>query len=390
MHRNRLSPLQRLATLLLSFRTGAAWLVVPCFAALACYAVPRGIEAYHLVSIADDPAAIADRALSERFDADAARAGIEDALAAKDPDLAQSFLALADERHVVVDPTIATKVEAAVEDASSVRRKAQSFARGFVTGEPDDGASLAGTIGGDLFVFGDIRDAAREGGRLAMGKEADQLVLGLACVGLAITAATYATVGVGAPLRAGLTLVKAARKAGRLSAGLGARTGRLLRSAVDLAQVKRAAASMSAAHPAVAVRAARDAVKLERAGKIVELARDLRRVQAKAGTRGALDALQLAQTPREVGRVAKLTEKHGLRTRAILKVLGRGAIMLTVGSVNLVLWMLGAAFSLLSFVWSLKRGVERMAERYLRRRTKRRLRAIDSAVGLRVPQPQTI
>jgi hypothetical protein len=359
-------------------------------AALACFAVPRGIDAYHLVSIADDPAAITDRALSERFDANAARAGIDDALAANDADLAQSFLALAHERHVAVDPAIAAKVEAAVADASSIRRKAQSFATGFVTGQPDDGASLAGTVAGDLFVFGDIRDAAREGGRLAMGKDADELVLGLACVGLAVTAATYATVGVGAPLRAGLTLLKAARKAGRLTASLGVSTGRLLRSAVDLAQVKRAATSISVAHPAAAMRTARDAVKLERAGKIVELARDLGRVQGKAGMRGALDTLQVAQTPREVGRVAKIAEKHGLRTRAILKVFGRSAIMLAVGSVNLVLWILGAAFSLLSFVWSLKRGVERMAERHLRRRKQRRLRARESAAGLRVPQPQTI
>ena len=164
----------------------------------------------------------------------------------------------------------------------------------------------------------------------------------------------------------------------------------MLRGVIDLAQVKRAATSMSVAHPAAAMHAARDAVKLERAGKIVELARDLGRVQAKAGTRGALEALQVAQTPREVGRVAKLAEKHGLRTRAILKVLGRGAIMLAVGSINLVLWMLGAAFSLFSLVWSLKRGVERIAERHLRRRKQRRLRAMDSAAALRVPQPQTI
>ena len=32
-----------------------------------------------------------------------------------------------------------------------------------MTGEPNDMAGLAGTTLGDLFVFGDIRDAAREG-----------------------------------------------------------------------------------------------------------------------------------------------------------------------------------------------------------------------------------
>ena len=47
--------------------------------------------------------------------------------------------------------------------------KAGSFTRGLITGEPDDLVSLAGTALGDLFVFGDIRDALREGTRLATG-----------------------------------------------------------------------------------------------------------------------------------------------------------------------------------------------------------------------------
>ena len=56
-----------------------------------------------------------------------------------------------------------------------------TFGRGLLTGEPDDLVGLAGTALGDLFVFGDIRDAVREGSRLAKGEHADELVLGLAC-----------------------------------------------------------------------------------------------------------------------------------------------------------------------------------------------------------------
>ena len=102
-----------------------------------------------------------------------------------------------------------------------------------MTGNADDVASLSGTVAGDLFVFGDIRDVVREGKHLAMGEDTDHLVLGLADGGLAVTAATYVSVGGVAPLRAGLTLVKDARKVGRLGEGLttmgrplGARHGR--------------------------------------------------------------------------------------------------------------------------------------------------------------------
>ncbi len=44
-------------------------------------------------------------------------------------------------------------------------------------------------------------------------------MLGLATVGLAVTAATYVSVGGVGPLRAGLSMVKDARKVGRLGEG---------------------------------------------------------------------------------------------------------------------------------------------------------------------------
>jgi hypothetical protein len=122
------------------------------------------------------------------------------------------------------------------------------------------------------------------------------------------------------------------------------------------------------------MRAARDVVNVERAGKIVELARDIGTVQARAGTRAALDGLHLAEAPADVSRVARIAEKEGNRTRAILKFLGRSAIWLGVTSLDLALWVVSAAFSLFCFVWSLKRGVERMTERHLQRRKERRLR----------------
>ncbi len=56
---------------------------------------------------------------------------------------------------------------------------------------------------------------------------------GLPTVGLVVTAATYVSVGGVAPLRAGLTLVKDARKVGRLGEGLTQWAGRSAREVVD-------------------------------------------------------------------------------------------------------------------------------------------------------------
>jgi hypothetical protein len=363
-------------------RLAPVLLIAAVLAAGGAIVLPRAFEAGHLFAIEDDPAAIADRALEQSFDSAVANHEIEAALRAKDSDLAKSFVDLAAERKVAVEPSLVEKTTAAVAEDASAGHAAQSFAYGLVTGEPSDVAGFAGTALGDLFVFGDIRDAVREGSRLATGQQADELVLGLACVGLAITAGTYATFGAAAPVRVGLTVAKVARKTERLSAGLIARVSRMLRGVVDWSAIKRATTSFSITEPQVAVRAARDAVKVERAGGLLDLGRDIGRVQAKAGTQAALDGLKIAESPVEMARVAKLAEKSGSRTRAILKVAGRGAIALSLATFNLTSWIVSALFTLLMFVASLKSMTERGARRYFRYRKRRRMQREAEATFL--------
>jgi hypothetical protein len=359
-----------------SRRAALALAGVMAFAVAALAVVPRGLDAEWQLIAQNDPAAIADRALEQKFDPVIAKREIESALVSNDADLAQSFTSLAQDRGIVLDPDLTDKVKAANDAASSVTHNAATFARGLITGEPDDLVGLAGTAVGDLFVFGDIRDAVREGTRLATGQPADQLILGLACVGLAITAGTYATVGVGAPARIGLSVVKAAKRTGRLGARMTAWIGRSLRDVVDWGALGRAG-STAFSNPALAVRAARESVKVEKAGGLVELVGNVGRVQTKAGTQAALDGLKVAEGPRDMSRLARLAETKGGKTRAIVKLLGRGAIALTTGVFSLSMWLLWAVFMLFGLVSSLKSAVERMTLRHIHRRKARRARELE-------------
>jgi hypothetical protein len=354
-------------------RLAPALLACAVLAGGAVYAVPRGLEAQHLIAIENDPVEIADRALDEKFNARVAAQEIDSALAADDADLAQSFVELSKARGIALDPAQVAKVDAAVAKANSTQASVESFAQGLVTGEPNDAVGLAGTITGDLFVFGDIRDAVREGGRWVKGEEVDTLVLGLAAVGLAVTAATYATSGVATPARIGVSLAKAARKTGRLSANLAETIGRSLRSVVDWPKLHTAIAGVSISEPALAIRAAREAVKVEKAGGLMRLVRDVGRVQSKAGTKAALDGLKIAESPREVSRLARLAEAAGGKTRAILKIAGRGAIMLTFAVFDLAMWIGGALLTVFGFVISLKSSTERITQRVIDRGKRRRL-----------------
>jgi hypothetical protein len=226
-------------------------------------------------------------------------------------------------------------------------------------------------------VLGDIRDAAREGTRLVTGQHVDELILGLSCVGLAVTAGTYASVGVAAPARVGLTVVKVARKTGRIGSRMASWMTRSVREVVDLSALQRAFRAASITEPAVAVRAAREAVKVEKAQGLVQLVGDVGRVQAKAGTQAALEGLRLAEGPRDMSRIAALAAAKGPKTRAILKLAGRGAILLTMGTFQLAMWMFWAVLTLFSFVSALKRMTERTTERYCHMRRRRRMRRLQ-------------
>jgi hypothetical protein len=305
--------------------------------------VPRGVHSARLIAAADDPVRLSDLTLDLSFDAAVATREIEAALAAGDVELAQSFVDLAADRGIELARHLGERVATAKRDSERASHKLASFARGFITGEPDDMAGAAGMAAGDLFVFGDVRDVVREGSRMARGQETDTLLLGLAGAGIAVTAGTYASLGAAAPARVGLSLVKAARRTGRLGAPL--------------------------------VRA----IRMEKTEGIVKLAGDIGRTRAKAGTRAALDAVKISDSPKDLAKFARLADAKGNRTRAVMKVLGRSAIMLTTALFDLAMWIFWAVLNVIGFVAALKRATERMTLRMIRRGKARRAAALAAA-----------
>ncbi len=343
---------------------------------------PYAHDAGAILAAQDDPAALADAqfAVTLRDDRMVLQRNIENALTDKDPDLAASLLAIAADKKIAIPDELTARVAVAIAEDGSASEIAKRFATGLVTGEADDGASLSGTLAGDLFVFGDIRDAIREGKRLAMGEEADTVVLGLAAAGIAITAATYASFGGAAPLRAGLTLVKDARKVGRLGEGLASWAGRSARGMIDAPVLQNAVSTASLARPGASIAGIKAAFKTEKASGLLRLAKDVGRVGETAGTKGALDTLRISQGPKDVARAARLAESKGSQTRGFFKLLGRGALLLAAGAFNLAWWVFGALMLLIGFLTTIKSATERATQSWLYRgKAKRARRALAAA-----------
>jgi hypothetical protein len=125
--------------------------------------------------------------------------------------------------------------------------------------------------------------------------------------------------------------------------------------------------------PGQTVSAIKAAFRAEKAGALVRLAKDVGRVSEKAGMRSTLDTLRIAEGPKDVARAARLAESKGGQTRAILKVLGRGALLLAAGAFNLTLWVFGALLALFGFLSSIKATTERLTQSWLDRKKARRL-----------------
>ncbi len=352
---------------------------------LACGLLwPHARDAGLILAAQDDPSELSDIQLNSalRNDRTLIEPNIESALAANDADLANSFVDLAREKNIGLSEELSRRVSEAVAEENSTRHFAKGFASGLVTGNADDVASLSGTVAGDLFVFGDVRDVVREGKHLALGEDADRLVLGLAAAGLAVTAATYVSVGGVAPVRAGLTLVKDARKVGRLGEGLMQWAGRSAREMVDAPMLQNAVASGSVMRPGQTTNAIRAAFHAEKAGALVRFAKDVGRVGEKAGARGALDTLRIAEGPKDVAGAARLAESKGGQTRAILKILGRSALLLAAGAFDLTLWVFGALLALFGLLSSIKAATERLTMAWLIARKARRVRKQTAAAAL--------
>lgn len=328
--------------------------------------VPVAKQSVRLMEARDDPAAIADLGLRD-LDAATVQKNVEAALAEDDAALATSFLELADARRIPVDPALRARVDAANSALQSTLRSAKEFGLGFITGQPEDMAGLLGAAASDLMVWGDIRDASREGLKLAQGEEADQLILGLSAVGIAVTAGTYATTGASLPLRMGITLVKVAKRTGRLSVAMGRTLLRAVRESVDFAALAR----LGKAPLEVDKAALKGVVRTDRLAGLTRMLDDVALIQSKAGARAALEGLRIADNGGDLRRVAQLSQVKGGQTLAILKTLGRGAILITGALLKLVWWVFVAAAYVYALVSSFNAFCVACARPLWRKRSRR-------------------
>lgn len=307
-------------------------------AAAGTLVLPQGWQHWRLLAAADDPVALSELRLTRALSAARLDAEIESAIAARDSGLADSFIALASERGFPVSAEPQRRLQALKDGA--VTQAVADFGHGFVAGDRESGAAFAGALVGDVTGYGDLRDLALEGRKWLGGEGADATVLAIAAAGLAISAATWVSFGGALPARNGLSAVKAASKTKLLSPALAANLTRVAAGAIDRPALNASLAAASRLDIAAARVAAGGIVKPAAMARFATLGQDAGAVYARTGQRGLRQVLSLADDAGDIGKAAKLGAAKGTTTRAILKILGRGALVLGALSLSAVSWML--------------------------------------------------
>lgn len=315
--------------------------------ALGIVTLPRGLAAAAFLTGPRDEAATASYVLTHQT-ADDYNAAAERALADTDADLAASIAQLADERGVTLPADLTARIAAAQGEAAA--RLGSDAWTGFLSGDAPNEAALAGAVAADLTGIGDLRDLYSQASRYLSGEEIDPLVIGLATVGLGLTAATVATLGATGPEKAGVSTLKAVSRAGRLSPLLAREVGVVAANALDGEALRLVGRSVATLDLAAARAASGRVLKAEAVTTLKGLGSDVATIGSNAGYRTTVAALGTAKSAEEMGVIARLSARFGTATRAVM-VLGGGvltfaSVMTTavVWSLWLVLWIAGVMF----------------------------------------------
>jgi len=272
-----------------------------------------------------------------------------------------------------------SRLTAALSTGAAIARNSAGFASGFVTGDGTSIAELAGAVTSDLTVVGDVRDIAGEGGRMVLGQDYNEFVLGLSVVGLAATGATIATGGGGLSAKLGASVLKVAARSGTLTVDFMRTLLRLTREAVkpdELGTILRSArvTDLRATQEALTAYA-----RSLRQSEIVQVATRLGELGNRVGPGETVRLLKYVKTTENLEDVTAMSARLGKKTRGIIELTGKTSLRAFKTALNVVEFLIEQILAFLVWLAALL-GSFLMKRIFRRRKTRPASRSFsDSA-----------
>lgn len=250
------------------------------------------------------------------------------------------------------EPTEARLVEAG-SFVARLSRGATQFSFGFVTGEAQSLAALTGAVTADLTVVGDLRDLSQEGGRMVAGEPYNEIVLGLAVVGIGVTGTTLVSGGSTLVGRVGVTLAKVAAKTGALTVDFSRTLSDLVRRAVDMPRLKRTLAQIDLSDIRT-IRAAMDQYAgTVRGAELFPVLGNLNDLRRTTSASEAVRLMRHVRTTEDLTEVGTMGRRLGVKTRPVIEVTGKRSLRAFRAGLGVLDLLLANLLALASWLGSL-------------------------------------
>lgn len=235
-----------------------------------------------------------------------------------------------------LSPATQARLDAALSTAATIARNTGQFATGFVTGQGTSVAGLAGAVTSDLTVVGDVRDIGTEGTKLVSGQDYSELILGLSVIGVAATAATVATGGGGIVAKAGISLLKVAKRAGTLTVEFTRELTRLVGRAVNTPELTRVLRTTDLRNLKATEEAITSYARGVRQAEIFPVLARLGDVSKNAGPAETVRLMRYVHSTKELEDVAAMSGRLGKKTRGVIELTGKTALRAFKTSLNIL------------------------------------------------------
>ncbi|MEB4592920.1 hypothetical protein VSS37_18215 [Candidatus Thiothrix sp. Deng01] len=273
----------------------------------------------------DEVAADVAQMMLHQVSADEIRQQVQDAISDDNPADARMYLRLAKTFGYAVDPAVyEPELQRLESPLNSARRTVNDFAAGFLDGQGESAASVAGAVTSDFTVVGDARDLWEQYQLYSKGEPVNELIVTLAGVGVGLTAASVMSAGAATPAKGGVSTTKLAARAGRLTPKF---QKFLLREGKEVFDYKMFMQTARAEKNLDGIGAAAlKAYNPQAARAIKQTVEQVNSIRRASSTADALHMLKYVDNGEELARLEKLSFKYGSETKGILKVLGKSAI----------------------------------------------------------------
>jgi hypothetical protein len=234
-------------------------------------------------------------------------------------------------------------------------RNIKSFGKGFFSGNADDMVGLTGAITSDMTLYGDLRDLSKEGIKFVQGQSYDKLIFGMAAIGVGLSASQLFSFGSTTPIKVGASVVKAAKKAGKLSKSFIRIATSKLSKAIDFKVLKK----VDYSSPSAIKKETKRIAKSLNTPYLKKVFRNIDTIHKNTDSYAdTIALLKYVDDPKDLQRVANISKKYKKNTKAVFKVLGKKVIKgIVKGTSRIIKWTSLLIAQVISLIISIIMGI---------------------------------